>query len=91
MPRVKAMLEAGPLDGVAVGEAVEVEVGVEGGYLRRVRLRHHLPRQLLLLRRVAMLETRRWSSSCSCVSHRVAAFAFPRRSRGCWRSTSGRV
>ena len=35
MPRVKAMLEAGPLDGAAVGEAVEpeaaeVEVGVEG-------------------------------------------------------------
>lgn len=25
MPRVKAMLEAGPLDGAAVGEAVEAE------------------------------------------------------------------
>ena len=50
MPKVKAMLEAGAPDGAAVGEAAEAEVGVEGGRLRHLRLRRHLPRQLLMLR-----------------------------------------
>ena len=73
MPRVKAMLKAGPLDGAAIGEAIEAEaaeaeVGVEGGCLRRLRLRRHLPRQLLLLRRVVMSGTRRSSLSCSCMA-----------------------
>ena len=95
MPRVKAMLEAGPLDGAAVGEAVkakaaEAEVGVEGGCLRRLRLRRHLPCQLLLLHRVVTSGTRRSSLSCSCMGRCAAAFVFPGRSRGCWRSTSHR-
>ena len=90
MPRVKAMLEAGPLDGAAIGEAVEAEVGVEGGCLRHLRLRRHLPRQLLLVRRVVTSGTQRSSLSCSCMGCCAAAFVFPGRSRGCWRSTSHR-
>ena len=90
MPRVKAMLEAGPLDGAAIGEAVEAEVGVEGGCLRRRRLRHHLPRQHLLLRRVVTSGTRRSSLSCSYKGRRAVAFIFLGHSRGCWRSTSHR-
>ena len=90
MPRVKAMLEAGPLDGAAIGEAVEAEVGVEGGCLRHLRLRRHLPRHLLLLHQVVTSGTRRSSISCSCVGRCTAAFVFPGRSRGCWGSTSHR-
>ena len=62
MPRVKAMHEAGPLDGAAVGEAVEAEAGVDGGHPRRRHLRLHLLRRPLLLRRAAMSGARRWSS-----------------------------
>ena len=90
MPRVKAMLEAGPLDGAAIGEAVEAEVGVEGGCLRHLRLRRHLPRQLLLLHRGVTSGTRRSSLSCSCMGRCVAAFVFLGRLRGCRRSTSHR-
>ena len=62
MPKVKAMLEAGAPDGAAVGEAaeaeaVEVEVGAEGGRLHCLHLRRHLLHHLLLLRRVVTLET----------------------------------
>ena len=89
MPRVKAMLEAGPLDGAAVGEAVKAEVGEEGVCLHHLCLRRHLPHQLLL-RRVVMSGTRRSNSSCSCAGRRVAAFIFPERSQACWRSTSHR-
>ena len=77
MPKVKAMLEAELLDGAAVGEAVKAEAAVEGGCLRRLRLRRHLPRQLLLLHRLVMSGTRRSSSSCSCVGRCAAAFVFP--------------
>ena len=90
MPKVKAMLEAGPLDGATVGEAVEEEVGMEGGCLCRLHLRRHFPRQLLLLRRVITSGTRRSSLSCSCMGHCAAISIFPGRSRGCWRSTSHR-
>ena len=85
------MLEVEVPDGAAVGEVVEAEAVAKGEQLRHRHLRRHLRHRLLLLRRAAMLGTRRWSSSCSCVSHRVAAFAFPRHSRGCWRLTSDRV
>ena len=93
MPRVKAMLEAGPLDGAAIGEAVEAEaieaeVGVEGGCLHR--LRRHLPRQLLPLHRVATSGTRHLSLSYSCMGRCAAAFVFLGHSRGCWRLTSHR-
>ena len=74
------MLKTKALDGVTVGEVAEAEEGIEGEHLRR--------RRILPLRQAAMWKTQRWSSSCSCTSHRVAVFAFPRRSQGCWRSTS---
>ena len=90
MPRAKAMLEAGPLDGATVSEVVEAEAGVDGGLLRRHHLHRHLAWHLLLLRRVVMSGIRRASSSCSCVGRRAAAFVFPERSRVCWRSTSHR-
>ena len=90
MPRVTAMLEAGPPDRATVGKAVEAEAAVEGGCLRRLHLRRHLLRQLLLLRRVAMSGTQHSSSSCSCVGRPAATFVFPGHSRGCWRSTSHR-
>ena len=86
MPKAKAMLEVEVLDGAAVGEVVKAEAGVDRGHPRRQHLRRHL----LLLRRAVMLGTRRWSLFCSCVGRRTVAFAFPGRSRGCWRSTSHR-
>ena len=72
-------------DGAAVGKAVEaeaaeVEVGVEGGRLRRLLLHRHLPLQLLLLRRVVTSGTQCLSLSCSCMGRCAAAFVFPGRS-----------
>ena len=86
MPRGNATLEAGMLDGAAVGEAVEAEVGVEGECLRCLCLCRHL----LLLRRVATSGTRRSSLSCSCIGRYTAAFVFPGCLRGCWRLTGHR-
>ena len=86
MPRVTAMLEARARDRAAVSEPVEAEVAVEGGCLPRLRLRRHL----LLLHRGVTSGTRRSSLSCSCKGYCAAAFVFPGRLRGCWRSTSHR-
>ena len=77
------LLKMEALDGVAVGEVVEAEVDVEVEHLRCYRL--------LPLHQVVMSETRRWSLSCSYTNRRVAIFAFPSRSQGCWRLTSRRV
>ena len=90
MPRVKAMLEAGPLDGAAIGEAVEAEVGVEGDASIVSVSVAISPANSSCFAEWSCRGLGRSSLSCSCVGCCTVAFIFPGRSRGCWRSTSHR-